>query len=159
MAGMTVSVNAQRSIHRRMEADQVLGTAPKSGTGKRGRPISLDRCLPLNAVFYVVRSGCAWRHVIGDFSLWQTVYAYFRRGARTGRGPSFTTCCGTACAKPKDTRRRPLRPSWTVKQSRRPDQSQQTRLRRSQGDLGTQTPCRGRLSAHHPDHRSVQAAP
>jgi len=55
-----------------------LVPAPKSGTGKRGRPNGLDRRSLVNAVFYVVRSGCAWRLLPSDFGPWQTVYGYFR---------------------------------------------------------------------------------
>jgi transposase len=32
----------------------------------------------LNAIFYVVRSGCAWRLLPHDFPPWKTVYHYFR---------------------------------------------------------------------------------
>jgi putative transposase len=32
----------------------------------------------LNAVFYLVRSGCAWRLLPHEFPPWQTVYHYFR---------------------------------------------------------------------------------
>ena len=32
----------------------------------------------LNAVFYIVRSGCAWRLLPYDFPPWKTVYHYFR---------------------------------------------------------------------------------
>jgi putative transposase len=32
----------------------------------------------LNAVFYVVRSGCAWRLLPHEFPPWKTVYHYFR---------------------------------------------------------------------------------
>lgn len=52
---------------------------PKSGKGKRGRPLKLERRTLLNAIFYVVRSGCAWRLLPKDFGPWQTVYGYFRR--------------------------------------------------------------------------------
>ena len=51
---------------------------PKSGKGKRGRPIKLDRRDLVNAIFYVVRSGGAWRLLPRDFGPWQTVYGYFR---------------------------------------------------------------------------------
>jgi putative transposase len=63
------------------EWDQIqsLVPAPKSGKGKRGRPITLDRRRLVNAIFYVVRSGCAWRLLPRDFGPWQTVYGYFRR--------------------------------------------------------------------------------
>ncbi len=33
----------------------------------------------LNAIFYVVRSGCAWRMLPHDLPPWKTVYTYFRR--------------------------------------------------------------------------------
>jgi putative transposase len=56
-----------------------LVPAPKSGKGKRGRPVAIDRRSLLNAMFYVVRSGCAWRLLPSDFGPWQTVYGYFRR--------------------------------------------------------------------------------
>ena len=55
-----------------------LVPAPKSGKGKRGRPIELERRTLLNAMFYVVRSGCPWRLLPHDFGPWQTVYGYFR---------------------------------------------------------------------------------
>jgi putative transposase len=55
-----------------------LVPAPKSGKGKRGRPIKLDRRRLLDAIFYVVRSGCAWHLLPHDFGPWRTVYGYFR---------------------------------------------------------------------------------
>src|SRR5215207_1328485 len=32
----------------------------------------------LNAIFYIVKSGCPWRLLPHDFPLWKTVYHYFR---------------------------------------------------------------------------------
>jgi putative transposase len=32
----------------------------------------------LNAIFYILKSGCAWRLLPHDFSPWKTVYHYFR---------------------------------------------------------------------------------
>jgi putative transposase len=58
---------------------QSLVPAPKSGKAKRGRPTKLDRRSLVNAIFYVVRSGCAWRLLPSDFGPWPTVYGYFRR--------------------------------------------------------------------------------
>jgi putative transposase len=57
---------------------KALVPAPKSGKGKRGRPLKLDRRSLVNAIFYVDRSGCAWRLLPSDFGPWQTVYSYFR---------------------------------------------------------------------------------
>src|SRR6266571_1157782 len=58
---------------------QSLVPTPKSGKGKRGRPSKLDRRDLVNAIFYVVRSGGAWRLLPKDFGPWQTVYGYFRK--------------------------------------------------------------------------------
>ena len=58
---------------------QSLVPTPKSGKGKRGRPIKLDRRDLVNAIFYEVRSGCAWRLLPKDFGPWQTVYGYYRQ--------------------------------------------------------------------------------
>ena len=32
----------------------------------------------LNAIFYIVRSGCAWRLLPHDFPPWKTIHHYFR---------------------------------------------------------------------------------
>jgi transposase len=33
----------------------------------------------VDAIFYVVRTGCAWRQLPKDFAPWPTVYWYFTR--------------------------------------------------------------------------------
>ena len=38
----------------------------------------------LNAVLYVVDSGCKWRELPHDFPAWQTVYSFFRRANEKG---------------------------------------------------------------------------
>jgi putative transposase len=43
-----------------------------------GRPGKHSRRQILDAIFYVVRSGCSWRMLPHDFPPWQTVYHYFR---------------------------------------------------------------------------------
>jgi transposase len=52
---------------------------PKSGKGRRGRPLKLERRTLVNAIFYVDRSGCAWRYLPKEYGPWQTVYGYFRQ--------------------------------------------------------------------------------
>jgi putative transposase len=44
-----------------------------------GRPRVHSHREILNAIFYIVRSGCAWRLLPGDLPPWQTVYHYFRQ--------------------------------------------------------------------------------
>lgn len=38
----------------------------------------------LNAILYVVDSGCKWRQLPHDFPTWQTVYSFFRRAKISG---------------------------------------------------------------------------
>lgn len=42
------------------------------------KPIHSKREL-LNAIFYLLRTGCSWRHLPHDFPPWKTVYTQFRR--------------------------------------------------------------------------------
>jgi putative transposase len=48
--------------------------APKDN----GRPRIYPLREILDAIFYIVRSGCAWRLLPHDFPPWKTVYHYFR---------------------------------------------------------------------------------
>ena len=43
-----------------------------------GRPRMHTTREILNAIFYIVRGGCAWRLLPNDFPPWKTVYHYFR---------------------------------------------------------------------------------
>ena len=49
-----------------------------------GRPRAHDMCEVVNAIMYVVRTGCSWRQLPHDFPPWETVYRYFRRFQRDG---------------------------------------------------------------------------
>ena len=53
---------------------------PKPG----GRPRDANMREVVNGILYVVRAGCAWRHVPHDFPPWITVYYYFRRFQNDG---------------------------------------------------------------------------
>jgi transposase len=44
-----------------------------------GRPEKHPRRAVVDAILYVVRTGCAWRQLPADFPPWQTVYWYFTR--------------------------------------------------------------------------------
>ena len=43
-----------------------------------GRPRSVPLIAIVNAIFYIVVAGCAWRMLPQDFPKWKTVYHYFR---------------------------------------------------------------------------------
>jgi transposase len=45
---------------------------------RRGRK-PIDRRLILDAIMYVVRTGCQWRQLPNDFPPWKTVYTVFWR--------------------------------------------------------------------------------
>jgi putative transposase len=53
-------------------------------TSRRCRPRIWPVRRVLDAVFYVLRSGCAWRLLPHDFPPWQTVFYHFRRWRLTG---------------------------------------------------------------------------
>jgi putative transposase len=44
----------------------------------RGRPREHGWREILNSIFYIVRSGCAWRLLPHDLPPWKTVYHYYR---------------------------------------------------------------------------------
>ncbi|HEX7183229.1 MAG TPA: transposase, partial [Thermoanaerobaculia bacterium] len=49
-----------------------------------GRPRTTDLRAIVNAIFYVLRSGCAWRMLPQDFPPYPTVYMYFRQWKQDG---------------------------------------------------------------------------
>jgi transposase len=51
---------------------------------KRGRPRTHDTREILNAIFYILKSGCPWRLLPKDFPPWETVYWWFGRWRMDG---------------------------------------------------------------------------
>lgn len=60
-------------------------------SNKRGRPKTHTAREILNAVFYVLRSGCPWRLLPYDFPPWETVYWWFRRWRTDGTWERLNT--------------------------------------------------------------------
>lgn len=50
---------------------------PEAKSG--GRPRTTNMRAVLNAIFYILRGGCAWRMLPHDYPPWKTVYHYFRQ--------------------------------------------------------------------------------
>jgi putative transposase len=50
----------------------------------RGRPWAHSRREIVNAIFYIIRSGCAWRLLPRDLPPWKTVFHYWRQWRRDG---------------------------------------------------------------------------
>ena len=59
--------------------------APFFAVATTGRPRQYAYRSLINAIFYVLRSGCHWRLLPHEFPPWNTVYYYFRRWRRDGR--------------------------------------------------------------------------
>ncbi len=55
------------------------------GPAKLGRPPRYEKRAVLNAIFYVVRSGCSWRMLPGEMPPWRIVYYYFMRWRQDGQ--------------------------------------------------------------------------
>lgn len=45
---------------------------------KRGRKPKWTKREMMNAIFYMMRGGCSWRHMPHDFPPWQSVYTQYR---------------------------------------------------------------------------------
>ena len=52
---------------------------------KRGRPLKWPARRVADAVFYLLRSGCAWRMLLREYPPWQSVYYHFWKWRRDGR--------------------------------------------------------------------------
>ena len=65
---------------------------------KRGRPRTHATREILNAVFYVLKSGCPWRLLPEDFPPWETVYWYSGGGARTAPSSVCALSGGPFCS-------------------------------------------------------------
>ena len=50
----------------------------------RGAPRTVCRRAVIDAILYVLRSGCAWRLLPHDFPNWKTVYGVFRNWRNNG---------------------------------------------------------------------------
>jgi putative transposase len=51
---------------------------------KEGRRRTVDRRAVLNAIFYLLRTGCAWRMLPHDFPPYKSVYTCFSRWKQAG---------------------------------------------------------------------------
>ena len=64
------------------EWDVIAPLLPGARFGGRPRTAVLRHVV--NAIFYISRSGCAWRMLPSDFPPYQTVYHYFRAWKKDG---------------------------------------------------------------------------
>lgn len=72
-------MSARRSYDTDLSDDEWQILEPLIPNAKPGgRPRAHETRELLNAIFYVLRGGCAWRLLPHDFLPWQTAYHYFR---------------------------------------------------------------------------------
>lgn len=62
-----------------------------------GRPRTTDVRAVVNAIFYLLRTGCQWRLLPREFPRWGTVYHYFRVWKKSG---VWTVYIGRYMSKP-----------------------------------------------------------
>jgi putative transposase len=54
------------------------------GRQRTGRPPTIDRREVVNAIFYILRTGCQWRYLPDGFPNYNTVYWYFQQWTDDG---------------------------------------------------------------------------
>jgi putative transposase len=64
------------------EWEIIAPLVPPAKPGGRKRTVDIREIL--NAIFYLLRSGCAWRMLPHEFPKWQTVYTYFSNWRKDG---------------------------------------------------------------------------
>ena len=72
------------------EWDLIEPLVPPTKPG--GRPAKHARREILNGIFYIVRSGCAWKLLPHDLPPWRTVYHYFWSWRRDGAWQTIHDC-------------------------------------------------------------------
>jgi transposase len=106
-----------------------------------GRPRTTDIRRVLDAIFYVGRTGCQWRHLPPPplFPPWQTVYRYFRAFIDTGVLETIRHHLLTLVRQPEG---REVSPTAAIidSQSVKTTQKGASRLRRREESEGTPAP-------------------
>src|SRR5664279_6419188 len=89
---------------------------------QRGRP-PIDRRDVIDAILYLVRTGCQWRQLPLDFPKWKTVYTVFWRWRKTGVWNEFIRRCVGECVRAWANGANPRRRSSTASRSAPPKEA------------------------------------
>ena len=105
-----------------------------------GRRRSIELRQICNALFYVLRTGCAWRYLPQDYPCWQTVYYYFRLWRDAEWFADLNENSAALCAANRDATKTLQRASLIGNRSKRAKKEQPsavlTRAKRSTGANG-----------------------
>ena len=58
--------------------------APHFATGNYGKSRKHDQRTLVNAVFYIIKTGCQWRFLPKEYPPWKTVYSFYKRAKDKG---------------------------------------------------------------------------
>jgi transposase len=61
----------------------------------------------VNAILYVLKNGCLWRDIPGEFPPWGTVYWYFSKWQASGLLDEINACLVVACRENAPKKQRP----------------------------------------------------
>src|SRR3977135_3119093 len=86
---------------------------------KRGRP-RIDRRAIIDAILYVVRTGCQWRQLPLDFPKWKTVYTVFWRWRKAGLWERLHDTLRRRLRQATGKKRTPRLRFWTANRCGRP---------------------------------------
>src|SRR6201997_2895388 len=76
---MPITINTDKLYDTALTDAAWALTAPMLPAARRGgRPRTTNIRAVLNAIFYLLRTGCQWRLLPREFPVWSTVYHYFR---------------------------------------------------------------------------------
>src|SRR5918998_5547906 len=108
----------------------------------RGRPKTHTTREILDAIFYVLKSGCPWRLLPRDFPPWETVYWWFSGDGAwmepsSGSTPRYASFCGPARAGTRSRVRASSTPSRSRLLGRAESRGDTTATRRSAAENGT----------------------
>jgi transposase len=75
---MPITINTDKLYDNLTDAAWALIGPMLPAARRGGRPRTTNIRAVLNAIFYLLRTGCQWRLLPREFPVWSTVYHYFR---------------------------------------------------------------------------------